>query len=190
MSNANTKRTTNTSANTSNAEATVNDARKAGTETMTTIFKTMQETMESMRSAAEKTYNQSMSMAQAQNEQATKAMFKGYEEMMAASQDMSKTMSDTTGALSKAFEDMGKMAIGYAQQAIESNVSATKALVGCKNPKEALDVQADWAKTSLDSCLVESNRMSDMSMKLANDAFEPLQKRANETVSRLFKAVQ
>lgn len=172
------------------ASEAASSAAQAGTEALSNFFKVSQAGFEAIRSAAEKSYQQIASVSQEQSEQATKTAFKVYEELNASARDSADTISQTSTSLAKAFEDVGKALVGFAQQSIESNVSATKAIVGAKNPKEALDVQADWAKSSLDSFLVESNRLSDMSIKLANEAIEPIQERANETVTRIFKVVQ
>ncbi|MEC9182830.1 MAG: phasin family protein, partial [Pseudomonadota bacterium] len=67
------------------------------------------------------------------------------------------------------------------------SVEATKAMMGAKTAKEFVEIQAEFARTSLDNFLSESTRLSEAAVKIANEAYEPLQKQLYTSFEKAFK---
>jgi phasin family protein len=60
-------------------------------------------------------------------------------------------------------------------------------MVGVKTLREAVDLQADFAKGNFDKFVAESTKMSETVVKVANDAMEPITARVNVSVEKIFK---
>ena len=69
----------------------------------------------------------------------------------------------------------------------DAQVAASKALIGAKSLKEVVDVSSSVAKTNLDLLVVEGSKLTQISTKLAEQAFDPLSTRVSATVERLIK---
>ena len=53
--------------------------------------------------------------------------------------------------------------------------------------EEFVEIQAEFARTSFDNFLSESTRLSEVSVKVANEAFKALQKQFNTSFEKAFK---
>ena len=62
-----------------------------------------------------------------------------------------------------------------------------QALLAARTLREAVDVQTDWAKTSFDKVVAESTKLSEISVKVANEAAEPINARFNAAIEKLLK---
>lgn len=62
--------------------------------------------------------------------------------------------------------------------AIEANVANIKALMAVKNVQEAVELQSGQVREGFDTWLAESNKVAELSLKIATDVAEPLKVRA------------
>ena len=53
--------------------------------------------------------------------------------------------------------------------------------------KDFMDLQSDFAKKSFDQMIAGTSKVSDLAVKVANEAFEPLAQRVNETIEKVSK---
>lgn len=75
-----------------------------------------------------------------------------------------------------------------AKASFEESVAAAKALVTAKSVKEAIDLQSTYAKKALSNALAESSKLTEASLKLTEQAMEPLTARMAAAVGVLAKA--
>ncbi len=59
--------------------------------------------------------------------------------------------------------------------------------MGAKTINDVFDIQSEMMKTNFDSFVAESTRLSEMSMKVANEAMAPLQSSFTTFVERVSK---
>ena len=137
--------------------------------------------------ASTKSYDQAISMTKEQVEKASEVFFKSFDEASALNKDSVDAVVKAGEVLTKGAETFGKAYYEIAQASAEASVEATKALMGAKTAKEFVEIQAEFARTSLDNFLSESTRLSEVSVKVANEAFEPLQKQLNTSFEKAFK---
>jgi phasin family protein len=71
-------------------------------------------------------------------------------------------------------QDLSKQVASNAQEQVDATVSALRALTGVRSPKEAMEVQANLARNSFEKALTESRRLTDSSVKLAEQAVAPI----------------
>ena len=138
---------------------------------------------------AQKSYDRVLGATKEQVEKASVQAFKTYEEISKLSKENLEAYVAASSVVAKGFETMGKAWLAFTQDAMESSAEAAKALIGAKTLREAADLQADWAKSAFDKFVAEGTKMSELSVKVANQAFEPINARVNVAVEKLVKPI-
>ncbi|MCH7485669.1 MAG: phasin family protein [Proteobacteria bacterium] len=115
--------------------------------------------------------------------------FQGYEEVVAFAKDTVEAVMESSTILAKGVQEFNKVWFDLAQASVEQNVAATKALLGCKSVKELAEVQSGLVAKNYDVLVADSRKLSDMSVKLAEEAAKPVNARVNAAMDRLSKSV-
>ena len=152
-----------------------------------TVKDTVETVVKAGTAAAKASYEQAVQLTKDQVEKASQNFFKGYGELAALSKENLEAFVQSSQIVAKGAETFGKEWMGFAQAAVEQNVAAVQNLVAAKTLKELVELQNDWAKKAFDTAVAESAKLSEMGVKTANDAFEPIKTRVNVTVEKLFK---
>lgn len=139
------------------------------------------------RPHATTTIQQGKTMTQNPFEKVNLNMSQGYEDFAKLQKENVDAVMKAAQVLAKATEEMGKAMMAYTQASVDLAVTTGKAMLGAKTLKEVYEVQNEYAKTSVDGFLAETTKLSELSVKAANQAFEPIQARLNETVDRFGK---
>jgi len=85
-------------------------------------------------------------------------------------------------------QDLGKTFAATAQAQLDQTMSTFKALAGVKSLKEAMDLQTNLARSSVETAVNETSRFTDASMKLAEQAFAPITQRVTLAVEKFGRA--
>lgn len=158
----------------------VDAAVAAGKETMEKMTKLTQET-------GQKNFDQAVIVAKENMEKASAAAFKGYDQFATYSQANYDAFTKSFGIMTKGFEDVSKAWFAYTQTSVDAGVDFSKKVMGAKSVNEIVDLQNDYAKSSFDSFVAESTKLSEMSVKTANEAIEPIKARVDEAVVSISK---
>ena len=114
-------------------------------------------------------------------------LFKGYEDFTVLGQGNIEAVVQANQVLAKGAEVIGKELMGIAQTSFENAATAAKAYFGAKSLQDVLKLNSEFAKLSLDSFLTNSAKLSDLSVKVANEAFAPIGERVNVTIEKFAK---
>lgn len=87
----------------------------------------------------------------------------------------------------KGLQDVSKQVLALAQKSVEESVNAGKALTQAKTLKEVVDMQASFAKSSFENLVAESNKLTQTSVKLTEQAIAPVSDRINLAVEKFLK---
>ena len=139
--------------------------------------------------AAQRSFEQAASMTREQFDKASRTMFKNYEEFSQLGKENIDAFVRSGTVVAKGLEEAGKSLIDFTRRSLETSVETAKAVMGCRDFREVVDVQSDFARSSFDSLMNESTKLSEISVKVANEALEPIQARLNVAVERVFKPV-
>jgi len=85
-------------------------------------------------------------------------------------------------------QDIGKQMAASAQASFEDTVSTFKAMSSVKSLKDAFDLQASLARSTMEKTLAESGKLTDASMKLTEQALAPLTARFSLAMEKFSKA--
>ncbi len=124
-----------------------------------------------------------------QVEKASAAALKGYDELAVMNKEGIDAFVKSGNIFAKGAEEFGKTYFAYAQAAAEQSVEATKTLMTAKTLSDVVEIQTELARTSFDKLVAEGTKLSEMSVKVTNDAIEPLQAHANVVVEKMMKPV-
>lgn len=157
------------------------------------IMKTTKETMEDVAvkgtEFVQKGYDQVLGATREQLEKASASAFKVYEEVSKFQKDNYDAYLAASSIFAKGAENVGKAWMSLTQESLENAAQTAKALLGAKTLREAVDLQSDFAKSNFDKLVAESTKLSELSVKVANEAFAPLNARVNVAVEKMLKPV-
>jgi phasin family protein len=84
-------------------------------------------------------------------------------------------------------QDIGKQIAANAQASLDETMTTFKAMSSVKSLKDAFDLQAGLARSTLEKTLAESGKLTDASMKLTEQALAPLTARVNLAMEKFAK---
>lgn len=131
---------------------------------------------------------QTLNQVQEQMEKYGFNMFKGYEGFAQSGKEGVEAAVKSTQLWAKGAEEVGKAISSLTQASFEAGVQASQALLGVKTIKDVMEIQSEYAKNSFDQLITNTSKISDMAMKAANEAMEPISKHINETIEKAGKA--
>jgi phasin family protein len=137
----------------------------------------------------QKGYDQVLGATREQLEKASVSAFKAYEEFSKFQKDNYDAYLAASTIFAKGAENVGKAWMSLTQESLESAAQTAKALLGAKTLREAVDLQSDFAKANFDKLVAEGTKLSELSVKVANEAFAPLNARVNVAVEKMLKPV-
>lgn len=111
------------------------------------------------------------------------------------SQDAAKLYKENQDALTesgriyaKHLEGITQYLTGLTQEAVEKNTEAFKSLWGCKTLQELTETQSKLAQENFDDFMAGATKLSELSVKLAAETFEPLNDQFTKTFQKSMAA--
>ena len=136
---------------------------------------------------AQQNYEKIFGATRERVEKASQTAFKAVEDIQKLSKENIEAYVQASTIVAKGFEQVGKAWMAFTQEALEQSATAAKALLGAKSVREAVDLQTEFAKTSFDKFVSESTKLSEQTVKTANEALEPINARFTVAVEKLWK---
>lgn len=106
------------------------------------------------------------------------------EDFMAFSQANIEALVKSSQIWAAGVQDLGKHMAASAQAQLDQTMSTWKALASVKSVKEALDVQTGLARSTIESAVSETSKLTDASVKLSEQAFAPITARLSVTAEK------
>ncbi len=150
--------------------------------------KGFEKTMAAMKEGMEKATKGFESSQVKLKESVEKAM-KSSEELLAFSQGNLEAFMHASKILAAGLQDISKGLAATNKASIEESVWFTKSLLGVKSLKEAVDLHSGFARSSIEKAVAETNKVTDASVKLAEEAIAPLTARLTLAVEKFGKGV-
>lgn len=172
--------TTKKTASAQEALKPVEAAVNSGKETVEAVLKVSAD-------ATTKQYEQAFSTTKEQVEKTSNMAFKSYGEFSELGKENLDAVVTSGSTFAKGFEAISKEMMAFTQSNMEAGLAMTKQMLGAKNLQEFSDLQGEYSRGQFDKFLAESAKLSEMSMQTANEAFAPLQSRAQVTIEKAMK---
>jgi phasin family protein len=123
-------------------------------------------------------------------EQATKTaegFFKAAEEAAEFGRGNIEAFTKATQTLTVGMQDLGKQYFAMSQALTDHAMESAKALAAVKSLKEAADIQAAFAKASMERAMSEASKLQEATMRLAEQAGAPITARMTLAVEKMSK---
>ncbi|MBU8538589.1 phasin family protein [Falsiroseomonas tokyonensis] len=117
----------------------------------------------------------------------TEGFYKAAEEAAEFGRGNLEAMTKATQMLTAGMQDLGKQYVAMSQAITEHAMESAKALSGVKSLKEAADIQAAFAKASLERTMSETAKLQEAAFRLAEQAGAPLAARMTLAVEKFSK---
>jgi len=115
------------------------------------------------------------------------AAFRSYDDAAAFNRATIEALLASTALVAKGVEDIAKAWLGFTQRSVQDGTAAAKAIAEAKTLREAVAAQSDYARASFDSLVAESGKVSEISVKAADEALRPIRARVEVAVERMLK---
>jgi phasin family protein len=155
-------------------------------ETQEAAAKGFDKTLSTMKEGMEKAAKGFESSQVKMKEHVEKAM-KSAEEMVAFSQGNMEAFVKASQIFTTGMQDISKHLAASTKHSSEEYVAFTKSLMGVKSVKEAVDLQSGFAKASVEKAVAETSKITDASVKLAEQAIAPITARLTLAVEKFGK---
>jgi len=121
------------------------------------------------------------------NGEAPQPMFHGYEEWADLGRENFAAMLKANAALSEGLEAIGKEVFVYARRSFEQAAETATALLGAKTIEDVFELNTALAKANIAGMIERSAKLSELSIKVANETLAPLGGRVEATFHKLSK---
>jgi len=112
-------------------------------------------------------------------------MIKNYDEFASINKETVDVLVKSGTIWSKGVEEISRHVLALAQSSVETGIATSKAAMGAKTLKELLEVQSDWVRSTFDNAITEATKLSEISVKVANQAAEPVQTHITNAFNRI-----
>ena len=110
---------------------------------------------------------------------------KGLGDVAAFNKDNVEALVKSANATAKALESINAEILAYSKQSVEDSIAATKAMMSARSVKEFFELQTDYSKTTFDSFVNESTKLTDLMVGATKEAFAPIQSRVTAAVEKV-----
>ena len=153
------------------------------TNAATAAYKQIEDAVEVGRKSIE----QALNVTSGQLEKVSEVFVNNFDEMSVMKKESFDALVKSGEVLTKGTESLGKAFFDCVQVSAEASFEKSKAMMAAKTVKDFVDIQSDIARTNFDNMLSESTRLSEMSIRVANEAFDPLKAQFNTGFEKAFK---
>jgi phasin family protein len=162
-------------------------ATTATTTTTTTTTTEQDATMEAHTTvqSAQQTYDKILGSSREHVEKANQAMIKTAEEMQKLSKENLEACIQASTIIAKGMQELGREWTAYVQESMERSAAAAKAMMSARSLQEVINLQSDWLKASLDKLVAETTKLSERTVKVTNEAMEPISARLSVAADKL-----
>ena len=110
------------------------------------------------------------------------------EELVSFSQANVEAIVKSSQIWAAGVQDIGKTFAATAQAQMDATMATLKAFTSVKSFKDAIELQTTLARSSVESVVAETGKLTDASMKLAEQTFAPITARVNVAMEKFSKA--
>jgi phasin family protein len=149
-----------------------------------------EQVMKTGAEAATKGYEGALTFAKESTDKAVKmadSAFKGFDEVAGLGKENVEALVASGTTLAKGAEAMIKSWMAFGQKSLEGSMGAAKDAMACKNLKDLVEWQTQFAREQFDSLFGEATKQSELSVKTAQEAFGPISERFNVAVEKVLK---
>jgi len=147
-------------------------------------------TVEKVRAASRAAKAATPSVVDTAKDQLAKAaetQFKAADDVAAFGKSNVEAVIQSGSIFFHGFEELTRTLVGLTHSQVESSMSIAKSLIAAKTLAEFTDLQNAYAKSTFDNAVAETTKLSELAMRITNEAIEPLSARVNAAMEQIAK---
>ena len=114
-------------------------------------------------------------------------VLKSYEDAVVFGKDGLDAVVKANAVFVKGVQDINAALFNLAQTSLEENAANAKKIFACKTVEDVIAVQSDLVKTGFEKTVSESRKITEMSVKVTEEAALPITEQVNAAVEKLTK---
>ena len=156
-------------------------------ETVTVATKGIEATVSNLKEGMTKAAA-GFSETQAKVKEGVEKAMKTAEEFVSFGQGNLEALLKSGQIWASGMQDLSKQVAASAQASFDETMATFKAMTSVKSLKDAMDLQANLARATMEKTLAESGRLTDASFKLTEQAIAPITARVTLAVEKFAKS--
>ena len=140
------------------------------------------------RSVAERQFKAGWQLTTGNVDKVTTHMMNNMNDASSMNSEMFESTNQFCQTWTKGCEEITKSYVNFCQSWMQDCMNTFKSMVSAKSMQEAVTAQSDFARSQFDKAMSESTRISELCVKIASDASEPMQSQWSTMVNRYSKA--
>jgi len=168
------------------AAAVVDSTAETVKESSETAAKGFEKTLSTMKEGMEKA-TKGFETSKVKIKESMEKAVKTTEEMVSFSQGNMEAFVKASQIFSTGLQDITRHLAASTKNSTEEYVAFTKSLMGVKSVKEAVDLQSGFTKSAVEKAVAETSKITDASVKLAEQAIAPITARLTLAVEKFGK---
>ncbi|MBL29274.1 MAG: hypothetical protein CMM50_17220 [Rhodospirillaceae bacterium] len=112
--------------------------------------------------------------------QTVASIVKGYDQTSGLGRENFDALVASGRAAAGGMEDVGESFASLMRHSTDNSIEALRAVLGCTNLRDLIEIQTTYAQKFFDEWFEESNRLGESSLKVASEIMKPLTARAGE----------
>lgn len=149
------------------------------------VLSTGKESVEAAFKASTEAATKAFALGKDRVEQAVKS----YDEIAEFNKGTVEALVNAGNVAAKGIEAINAEVLAFSKTTIEDTLAATKAVMTAKTLNEFVELQSKFAKTSMDAFLQQTTKLGELSAKVAQDTFEPINARVQYAVEKFVKPI-
>jgi phasin family protein len=131
-----------------------------------------------------------MNPSSEQMDKVTQNLMQACDEMGATYRKSMDAVMESTAALTKGCDELSRNFGSLMQEQMSRALSAGKTIMSAKSMQEFADLQAGFMKECFDQWMASTGKLSEISVRVTQEAIEPVTKHANDTMSKAAQKAQ
>ena len=148
----------------------------------------IERTVSAINAGAASQASAGLQVAQGQARDHFDKAIRGAQEFVAFTQGNLEALVKAGQIWTSGLQDISKQVAAQAQASAGQGMEAFRALSSVKSLKEAMDLQAELARSSVQKAVAQTGQITDASMKLAGEALSPISARVAAAMESFGKA--
>jgi len=102
-------------------------------------------------------------------------MIRNFEDIQKLNKENMEAAMKSFGALSKVTQAIATEVADYSKKSFEDGAKVMEKLLGAKSLDKAIEIQADYAKTTYEDFVAEATKIGELYVDLAKETFKPFE---------------
>ena len=112
------------------------------------------------------------------------------QEMSVATRTHMDAVAQASSVIVEGMKDVNQAMVNHMQQAMQSAMATSKAMMGVKTMRELMEIQGEYVKASLGAMMADSTKISEMTVRMSSQAAEPITQVVTQTVEKISERVK